>query len=474
MSRAVTTVETALVVLVIVAILISAVTLVNVMAPPAGIAELSSTVEELAAAERDLASVVADLGKAVGAYAERIAAIEERLGAVEEELAKPPAPGAIKIGGVAPLSAPGAYASGVEMRMAMLMAVEEINAAGGVLGRELRIIVEDSGGLPEKGAAAMEKLIAEDEVVGVVGEFHSSVAKAEIGVAHKYGVPFIVAEAWSDSITAAGYREVFRIAPAVTLFYTKLAEFYVDQGFKNVVMIAEETDWGMDVKRIFTEVMEAAGVKITTTTADIAATEFRPKLREWAAMTPPPDLLIDCFTGTGGYLIIAQAYEIGLAPTKDTALFSVSTSTLYPELWETAGEAAVYVMTKTGAIPGLELSPKTGRFTLEFEAKYGRKPSFAAMECYDGVYVLADAIERAGSTEPSKIIEALEGLVEKPYTGTLGDIYFSLETTPDYMYHQWPGIRAFIIQYSAVGQDWTEAEVIYPPELATSEILWPE
>ncbi|HID09393.1 TPA: hypothetical protein EYP13_04135, partial [Candidatus Micrarchaeota archaeon] len=136
----------------------------------------------------------------------------------------------ILIGGVAPLSAPGAAESGHEMKLAMEMAVEEINAAGGVLGKPIKLVVEDTRGLPEEGAAAMNRL-ADMGVVGVVGEFHSAVAKAEIEVAQARKTPFIISEAWADVLTAKQYEYVFRLAPANSLFYTKVADWIRAVGF---------------------------------------------------------------------------------------------------------------------------------------------------------------------------------------------------------------------------------------------------
>lgn len=71
----------------------------------------------------------------------------------------------------------------------------------------------DTEGLPEKGTAVMEKLINQDRVVAVGGEYHSSAGIAAMEVAHKYGIPVVFAETWNDGITAKKYPEVFRIAP---------------------------------------------------------------------------------------------------------------------------------------------------------------------------------------------------------------------------------------------------------------------
>ena len=81
----------------------------------------------------------------------------------------------IKIGGMAPLSSPGSYQQGPELVLGLEWAVEDVNAAGGVLGKQVELIVEDTQGRPPTGATVVEKLITKDKVVAAAGEYHSSV-----------------------------------------------------------------------------------------------------------------------------------------------------------------------------------------------------------------------------------------------------------------------------------------------------------
>jgi len=104
----------------------------------------------------------------------------------------------VKLGGIAPLSAPGAVTGGEAQRAGMQIAVEGINAAGGVLGCEVELIVGDTEGLPEKGTALFEKLISQDNVAAIAGGYHSSVGIAAKQVAHDKGVPVVFASTWND------------------------------------------------------------------------------------------------------------------------------------------------------------------------------------------------------------------------------------------------------------------------------------
>jgi len=119
----------------------------------------------------------------------------------------------IKLGGLAPLSAPGTVVGGEAMRDAMKIAEADINAAGGVLGCDIEVVIADTEGLPEKAVAVMEKLITQDGVVAVGGGYHSSVGVASKGVADARGMPVVFAETWNDTITSDKHKFVFRIAP---------------------------------------------------------------------------------------------------------------------------------------------------------------------------------------------------------------------------------------------------------------------
>ena len=97
------------------------------------------------------------------------------------------------------------------MRCGAELAVEKINAAGGVLGRQIRLLVFDNLGSPEKAKAVTEYAITKEKVVAVTGFYHSGCCLASIEVVHNYHIPLVVADASADEITAKKYPEVFRI-----------------------------------------------------------------------------------------------------------------------------------------------------------------------------------------------------------------------------------------------------------------------
>jgi branched-chain amino acid transport system substrate-binding protein len=371
----------------------------------------------------------------------------------------------IKIGIVAPLSAPEGVETGQALVEKAKIAAEELNASGGLLGKKVELVIGDTSGLPEKGTAVMERLVTHDKVVAVGGEAHSSVALAEIEVAHRYGIPLVISEAWADDITAKGYPEVFRVTVSNSLIYSKAAKWIKDAGFKHVAVIGENSDWGLGVIRVFKENLAEAGVKVTSFSAERTITDFTPQLLQLKSASPPVDFLVDGFTGTSELLMIKQAYELGFAPSKTCAILGAGMDTLYPGFWETVGQAGIYVLSNPAGLPGLPKTATSEKFAKIFKAKLSREPDAVAMEGYDTVMVIAEAIKIAGAADSKAMIDALENKLK--WVGTRGTIAFNSGKTPAWAYHMWMDVPVFIIEYTEVNQDPSKAAILWPEQYAT-------
>ncbi len=370
----------------------------------------------------------------------------------------------IKIGIVAPLSAPGGVETGQALVDGAKIAAEEINASGGLLGKKIELIIGDTSGQPEKGTSVMERLVTLDKVIAVGGEAHSSVALAEIEVAHRYGIPIVISEAWSDSITAKGYPEVFRLTVSNSLIYSKAAQWIKDAGFKHVAVIGENSDWGLGVIQVFKDNLVAAGIKVTSMSAERTVTDFTPQLMQLKNMQPPVDFLVNGFTGAGELLMIKQAHQIGFAPSRNTAILGAGMDTLYPNFWDTVGEAGVYVLSNPAGLPGIPKTPVSEKFAKIFKAKLNREPDAVAMEGYDTVMVIAEAVKLSKSTAGKSIIDGLEKI---SWEGTRGTIKFTTDKSPAWAYHMWMDVPVFIIQYTKFRQDPSQAEILWPAKHAT-------
>lgn len=378
----------------------------------------------------------------------------------------------IRIGGVGPLSAPGYVIGGIAMQFTMNLAVQDINAQGGILGKQVELVFGDTEGLPERGTAVVERLINNDKVVAIVGEAHSAVGLAELEVAHKYGIPVVFAETWSDAITATGYPEVFRIAPASTMNSLASAEWLSAVGSKTMVLIAENTDYGIGQAASDKTFHEALGITILDTIfVEPNATDLQPILTRIKAMNPAPDVIRVAITGAASYNLEQQMVDLGIAPSTKT-IGVASTDAMAPEFWESVPNGNYYVFAYIGLPPSL-YNDTTRHVAEEYKKVFNTEPASDALEAYDSVWIVADAIKRAGTTEPTAVIAALEAT---DIVLAQGHYWFKYTSTnplpadgsiPAYMWHQWPDPAILFMQYFKPNQAWQDAAVIWPPAYQT-------
>lgn len=382
----------------------------------------------------------------------------------------------IKIGGLAPLSAPGSVTGGEAMRAAMRIATDEINAAGGVLGCQIELVVVDTEGLPERGRAVMERLITQDRVVAVGGGYHSSVGLAAKDVANDAGIPVVFAETWNDRITADQQRFIFRLAPLSSEVAAIYANFAASvPGVQNVVIVAENTDYGLPASDMTRQGLEASGITSTIYTVDIGTQDFSGIIQRIRA--DRPDMIIQVMTGEAAYNFTQQAAEAGIGPgdLPMTCDQNALESTAY---WQNVPDGNLCFMNRVG-LPTALYTDRTTAFEAAYVAATGKDAAESyAMEAYDSIMVIAQAIAEAGSTDGDAIVDALEVI---SYDGVLGTITFPVNTnnTPEQAgvdpkwWHQFPDPAITVVQYQSQGQSSTEAPVVFPPAYKTGEPIWP-
>ncbi len=375
----------------------------------------------------------------------------------------------IVIGWVGPLSPPGGYAEGTLMKDAAEMGAAEINAAGGVLGRPLQIVYSDTRGMPAEGRTAAERLVQENKVVAVFGEFHSPVALAEMEVFHKYNIPFMACDVWSDEITAKGYPQVFRNAPTVSLIDTEIGQWIVAAGFKKIALLAEKNDVGLASRKAVQVQLDKAKVPFDAVDAEPNLTDFTAQVLRYKNVKPPYDFFYNAFSEAGAYDLIRQAKELGWAPTKTCGLYNSGGEATDPTFWQNVKEAGVWVLTENVGLPQSGWNDKTKAFVKKFNDQYKAEPPGAVMESYDGLYLLADAIQRAGNTDADGIIKALE---TTKYVGVRGPYSFSTDKNPAWHYHQFMDAPLTLIQYTKINQTLAEAPIVWPRKFATTNDLY--
>ena len=378
----------------------------------------------------------------------------------------------IKIGALAPLSAPGTVVGGEAMRDAMMIAEADINAAGGVLGCDIEVIIGDSEGLPERGAAVMERLIAQDGVVAVGGGYHSSVGVAAKDVADARGVPVVFAETWNDTITGDKQKYIFRIAPLSSWASGTIYQFALTlPGIEKVAILTENTDYGIPASEETKRGLAEGGVDSVIFSVDIGTQDYAGIVNR--IMAESPDMIITLVTGEAAYNFTQQAADAGIGPldlpfvTGQDALESGAYWTNVPD--------GQYAFVQRIGVPESQFTEKGKAFAAAYKEKTGKSDVEGyAMEAYDSIAILAQAIEEAGSTDGDAIVAALESI---EHEGTLGKIYFpygsqkdpSEDGKGDEWWHQWPDPALTMIQYQEEGQASTDAAIVYPDAYKTAD-----
>ncbi len=361
----------------------------------------------------------------------------------------------IKLGVVTPMST-GDFRSGKINVQTVELAVEQINAQGGVLGKKLEVVTADDEGKPAAGVIALKRMIAKEKVSAVVGLWHSSVAVAQEKVATQMQVPMMLHYSWTDDLTAGHSDYVYRVGP----FNAEIAQLalpYIDQNFKNIAILYETNAFGSGFANYLEKIAKAKGLNVYSIGYPQEATDLKPQLLQLKAKSPKPELLVIAAVYEATNLIPKQALEIGLAPEMQI-LCSWDWPT-YPAFQEILGDKGVGVTYATFESDKLKLSPLGEKFKKAYKAKYDVDPPVFALFLYDEVMILAETMERIKSSDPKDIAA---GLKDTKFEGTTGLITFERQEGPGPIWNQWMGHQLFINKLTAVEGKGYKREQIYP------------
>jgi branched-chain amino acid transport system substrate-binding protein len=349
--------------------------------------------------------------------------------------AVPPAPAkSIKVGLPVILTGADTYVFGEMVRDAAILAVEEINAAGGVLGRPLELVVMDDAGDPAQAVAIAHKLCEDQEIVAVMGHAFSGTTIPTMPVYSACKLAQLELGS-NPRITVQGYDHVFRITCANDLITGYAgADYAVEKkAVKSVAVIHNKTMWGQAVATVFQKRCEELGVKITSFQGvDANAVDFTPTLTKVNAEKPEAVY----FAGySESALICNQMRDLGM---KQLYIAAEATSS---EFVDAVKEKGIGTLAPTAA-PPTDFRPETRKFTAAFKARWGKEPEEWSPVYYDVVYALAAAIKQAGTTDRAAIIKALheievpsivqpEGLGWDAYGEQRHPVAFIWELQPD-------------------------------------------
>jgi branched-chain amino acid transport system substrate-binding protein len=316
----------------------------------------------------------------------------------------------VKVGNIIPLSGPSASV-GQQGKNAREMAVEEINGAGGIKslgGAKLVMLYADSESKPEKGVAEAERFINTEKVHVLTGCWNSAVTYPTTAVAERYGIPFIVPVSVADKITEQGFKTVFRIAAKDSWWTRDQFAFLRDMEkefnakVEKLAFIYENGDWGKGFAGQWKELAKKGGYKVVLDEPyPSTATDLSPVVQKIKRANPDVLLLVSNAADAILLTNTLAEYKVNLK-----AVIGSGGGHADPSFLQATGKNARYLfdivewetdVNKEGAKEANE----------KFKSKYGYNLAGESVDAYVAVYVLADALERAGSLDPGKIREAL-------------------------------------------------------------------
>ena len=323
----------------------------------------------------------------------------------------------IKIGVIYPLSGPIAY-DGQSVVNGAKLAAEEINKKGGLLGgRPIELAIEDGQGLPAVSVTAAEKLINRDNVVALMGCLRSSASLAVQPIAEKNKVPMMSVISSAPKLTEGGFKYYFRNTPKEYMLVDVGARYLISKlGIKKVSFLGPNDEWGRAGLEAWTDMMKKNGGQVVS--ADLfmtGETNYQPYLTKIKSMKP--DAMAVQAETLDASMIFKQAKEMGLD------IIKIGSGALASQKFmELAKEAAEGVYATVPWVPPYN-TPENKAVTEAYAKKFPDRgiPDKYGVAGYDGIYVFAAAITKAGKADRESI---RNGMTMVDWKGLQGPMKF--------------------------------------------------
>jgi branched-chain amino acid transport system substrate-binding protein len=334
----------------------------------------------------------------------------------------------VKIGVIYPLTG-NAASAGQSAKDAVNLGAEIVNTAHpdlkalplgataglpNLAGAKIELDEADHQGNPQVGQQQTLRLITQDHVVAMLGSYHSSVSLVATAVAERQGIPYLVADSVAQNITGRGFKWIFRTTPIASDFAKAYAGFLTDlknagRKIDKIAIVNENTDYGTSVGASIVEAAKSANINVAAlipynaNSSDVSAQVIQLK-------TLQPDAVIFVSYTADTILYFRTMKNLDYLPPLiigDDAGFSD------PTFIPNAGDLAQGAINRSAFDIG-KAGSNSYIINQLFKAKYGRDLDDTSARWMQGFFVLADAINRAGSTEPDKIQAALQATDLKP------------------------------------------------------------
>jgi branched-chain amino acid transport system substrate-binding protein len=332
----------------------------------------------------------------------------------------PQDPLATKIGFLVPLS--GSQASfGIDASAGAKLAVEEVNLAGGVLGHPIVLIVKDTESRIENVGPLVGELIEKDQVAAVIGEIATDRTLVAAPIAQERGIPMITPGATSEKVTAAG-EYIFRVCYTDAYQAGVMAKFARSLDVENAAILCDASNpYGSSLRDAFKEALLKGGGSIVAEESYHGGdADFSTQLNAIKLKNPDAIFLPGYYNDAA--LIIKQARQLG-----------IEAPFLGPDGWDSneflkIGGVATNNSYFVCHFSSEHLSEKAKAFNEAYQARFQAAPPPLAALTYDSVWLIAEALKRAGQAEPVALRDALAGT--KDFPGVTGTITLDQDRNP--------------------------------------------
>jgi branched-chain amino acid transport system substrate-binding protein len=302
------------------------------------------------------------------------------------------------------------------------MAVDEINAGGGLLGKQVALFTEDDRSTAGEPGTVVRKLINKRQVVAVLGEVASKLSLEAAPICQKAKVPMISPASTNPKVTEVG-DYIFRVCFIDPFQGTVVAKFASSRGWKKVAILTDVTqDYSVGLSQFFKEYATKNGMQVVSEQSySTNDKDFKAQLTNIKGQAPDAVLASGYYTETA--LILRQARELGL-----NVPFLGGDGWDSPSLVQVGGQAMEGNFF-SNHFSDEDKSPAVQDFLKRFKAKYNEDADAMAALGYDSMMLLADAIKRAGSVNATKLREAIA--TTKDFPGVTGKITINPQRNAD-------------------------------------------
>ena len=362
----------------------------------------------------------------------------------------------IKVGIILPTTGEKAKFGEIEKK-SFEMALEEINAAGGISGKKLEFLFEDDTGRPDVARAAAEKLITKDNVVMLGGGYGSSETFAIAGVAQQSRMPFLITTGSDNKITEQKWDYVFRLNQPVG-DYPRALESFLTEIVKpqTVAILYENTNFGSSQSKEFQQTCERLNLKVVVFEGyQSGGVDFKPLLVK--VKQANPDLVYMISYLMDASLLMNQSRELNITP---KLFVGGGAGFTLPEFAQNAGKAAHDVFSATLWYQTLPY-PGAKEYYDKFVKRFNMDTEYHGAEAYSSAYVIADALKRAKDFKADDVRESLSKTDMMTVFGPVKFVAYEKMTNQN-------KLPTYLVQ-------WIDGklELVWPKDTATKPYIYP-